>query len=93
MNKKILIDAAFREETRVAVISDGVLEDYDREDFNFKQLKGNIYLAKITRIEPSLQAAFIDYGDSKKGLLHLKDALPQVDEKNKSEEIEYKKIK
>ena len=76
MNKKILIDAAFKEETRVAVISDGVLEDYDREDFNFKQLKGNIYLAKITRIEPSLQAAFIDYGGDRHGFLPFSDIHP-----------------
>ena len=73
MSKKILIDGAFKEETRVALLSNGVLEDYDREDFNFKQLKGNIYLAKITRIEPSLQAAFIEYGGDRSGFLTFSD--------------------
>ena len=76
MNKKILIDGAFKEETRVALIEDGILQDYDREDFNFKQLKGNIYLAKITRIEPSLQAAFIDYGGDRHGFLPFSDIHP-----------------
>ena len=76
MSKKILIDGAFKEETRVALIENDVLQDYDREDFNFKQLKGNIYLAKITRIEPSLQAAFIDYGGDRHGFLPFSDIHP-----------------
>ncbi len=76
MSKKILIDGAFKEETRVALIDNDILEDYDREDFNFKQLKGNIYLAKITRIEPSLQAAFIDYGGDRHGFLPFSDIHP-----------------
>lgn len=76
MSKKILIDGAFKEETRVALIENDILQDYDREDFNFKQLKGNIYLAKITRIEPSLQAAFIDYGGDRHGFLPFSDIHP-----------------
>lgn len=76
MSKKILIDGAFKEETRVALIENDILRDYDREDFNFKQLKGNIYLAKITRIEPSLQAAFIDYSGDKHGFLPFSDIHP-----------------
>ena len=88
MSKKILIDGAFKEETRVALIENDILQDYDREDFNFKQLKGNIYLAKITRIEPSLQAAFIDYGGDRHGFLPFSDIhpdyynIPQDDIKN-----------
>lgn len=76
MSKKILIDGAFKEETRVALVENDILQDYDREDFNFKQLKGNIYLAKITRIEPSLQAAFIDYGGDRHGFLPFSDIHP-----------------
>ncbi|HSQ98201.1 MAG TPA: Rne/Rng family ribonuclease [Rickettsiales bacterium] len=93
MNKKILIDGAFKEETRVALLSDGVLEDYDREDFNFKQLKGNIYLAKITRIEPSLQAAFIEYGGDKHGFLPFSDIHPDYYNIPKEEIKDLKKVK
>jgi len=76
MSKRILIDGAFKDETRVALIENDILQDYDREDFSFKQLKGNIYLAKITRIEPSLQAAFIDYGGDRHGFLPFSDIHP-----------------
>lgn len=93
MSKKILIDGAFKEETRVALLSDGVLEDYDREDFNFKQLKGNIYLAKITRIEPSLQAAFIEYGGEKHGFLPFSDVHPDYYNISKEEIKDLKKVK
>ncbi len=93
MSKKILIDGAFKEETRVALLSDGVLEDYDREDFNFKQLKGNIYLAKITRIEPSLQAAFVEYGGERHGFLPFSDIHPDYYNISKEEIKDLKKIK
>ena len=93
MNKKILIDGAFKEETRVALIEDGTLQDYDREDFNFKQLKGNIYLAKVTRIEPSLQAAFIDYGSDRHGFLPFSDIHPDYYNVPKTEIKNLKEVK
>ncbi|MDD2839927.1 MAG: Rne/Rng family ribonuclease [Rickettsiales bacterium] len=93
MSKKILIDGAFKEETRVALLSNGVLEDYDREDFNFKQLKGNIYLAKITRVEPSLQAAFVEYGGERHGFLPFSDIHPDYYNIPKEEIKDLKKIK
>lgn len=76
MTKKIIIDAAHKEETRVAVLEDGLLQDFDREALSIKQLKGNVYLAKITRIEPSLQAAFLDYGGDRHGFLPFSDIHP-----------------
>lgn len=93
MSKKILIDGAFKEETRVALIEDNVLQNYDREDFNFKQLKGNIYLAKVTRIEPSLQAAFIDYGGDRHGFLPFSDIHPDYYNIPKSEIKNLKEVK
>lgn len=76
VNKVILIDAAHREETRVAVLEDGVLQDFDREAIAIKQIKGNIYLAKITRVEASLQAAFVDYDGNRHGFLPFADIHP-----------------
>ncbi|MBL6664800.1 MAG: Rne/Rng family ribonuclease [Rickettsiales bacterium] len=75
-NKIILIDAAHREETRVAVLEDGILQDFDREAIAIKQIKGNMYLAKVTRVEQSLQAAFVDYGSDKHGFLPFGDIHP-----------------
>ncbi len=75
-NKTILIDAAHREETRVAVLENGILQDFDREAISIKQIKGNIYLAKVTRVEPSLQAAFVDYGSDRHGFLPFADIHP-----------------
>ncbi len=75
-NKTILIDAAHREETRVAVLEDGILQDFDREAIAIKQIKGNIYLAKVTRVEPSLQACFVDYGSDRHGFLPFADIHP-----------------
>ncbi|MCE2715914.1 MAG: ribonuclease E/G [Pseudomonadota bacterium] len=69
MGKKLLIDAAHIEETRVAVVDDQYLEEFDSEHYSKKQLKSNIYLAKVVRIEPSLQAAFVEYGGDKHGFL------------------------
>ena len=78
----------------ICLVENGKLVEKYQDDQNTKnnRLEGNIYAGKVSDIILGMQSAFIDYGDSKKGLLHLKDALPQVDEKNKSEEIEYKKI-
>ncbi len=75
-NKTILIDAAHREETRVAVLEDGILQDFDREAVAIKQIKGNIYLSRVTRVEPSLQAAFVDYGSDRHGFLPFADIHP-----------------
>ncbi len=75
-NKTILIDAAHREETRVAVLEDGILQDFDREAIAIKQIKGNIYLAKVTRVEASLQSAFVDYGSDRHGFLPFADIHP-----------------
>ncbi len=76
MNKTIIIDAAHREETRVAVLEDGILQDFDREAIAIKQIKGNIYHAKVTRVEPSLQACFVDYGSDRHGFLPFGDIHP-----------------
>ena len=69
MAKKILVDAAYAEDVRVALVDGNLLEDFDFENISKKQYKGNIYLGKITRVEPSLQAVFVEYGSSKQGFL------------------------
>ncbi len=76
MSKLMLIDASQPEETRVAVVSNGQIEDFDFEARNKRQLRGNIYLAKVTRVEPSLQAAFIDYGGNRHGFLAFSEIHP-----------------
>ncbi len=76
MVKRMLIDATHPEETRVVVQSGNRLEDFDYETTSKKQLKGNIYLAKITRVEPSLQAAFVDYGGNRHGFLPFSEIHP-----------------
>jgi ribonuclease E len=76
MSSKMLIDAAHPEETRVAVVRGNRLEDFDYESASRKQLKGNIYLAKVTRVEPSLQAAFVDYGGNRHGFLAFNEIHP-----------------
>ena len=76
MTKTIIVDAAFKEETRIAVLENGVVQDFDREALSIKQIKGNIYLAKVTRVEPSLQAAFVDYGSDRHGFLPFSDIHP-----------------
>ncbi len=89
-NKSILIDAAHKEETRVVVTDNGILQDFDRESISVKKVKGNIYLAKVTRVEPSLQAAFVDYGEERHGFLPFNDIHPDYfdlsDEERKSVE-------
>jgi len=76
MAKRMLIDASHPEETRVVVLSGNRLEDFDYETASRKQLKGNIYLAKITRVEPSLQAAFVEYGGNRHGFLPFSEIHP-----------------
>ncbi|HHN72974.1 MAG TPA: ribonuclease E/G, partial [Thermopetrobacter sp.] len=75
-NKKMLIDASHPEETRVVVVKDDKIEEFDYESAARKQLKGNIYLAKVTRVEPSLQAAFVDYGGNRHGFLAFSEIHP-----------------
>ena len=74
--KRMLIDAAHQEETRVALLNGNQLEELDVESSARKQLKGNIYLAKVTRVEPSLQAAFVDYGGNRHGFLAFSEIHP-----------------
>jgi ribonuclease E len=76
MPKRMLIDAAHAEETRVVVLDGKKLEEFDFESSTKKQLKGNIYLAKVTRVEPSLQAAFLDYGGNRHGFLPFSEIHP-----------------
>ena len=76
MAQRMLIDAAHPEEIRVAVLKGNRLEDFDFETATKKQLKGNIYLAKVTRVEPSLQAAFVDYGGNRHGFLAFNEIHP-----------------
>jgi ribonuclease E len=76
MTMRMLIDARHREETRVAVIKGNRIEEFDFESAEHKQLKGNIYLAKVTRVEPSLQAAFVDYGGNRHGFLAFSEIHP-----------------
>src|SRR5471030_307487 len=76
MTKRMLIDAAHAEETRVVVVDGSRVEDFDFESASRKQLRGNIYLAKVTRVEPSLQAAFIEYGGNRHGFLAFNEIHP-----------------
>jgi len=76
MTTRMLIDARHREETRVAVVQGNRIEEFDFESAERKQLKGNIYLAKVTRVEPSLQAAFVDYGGNRHGFLAFSEIHP-----------------
>jgi ribonuclease E len=76
MTMRMLIDARHREETRVAVVKGHRIEEFDFESAEHKQLKGNIYLAKVTRVEPSLQAAFVDYGGNRHGFLAFSEIHP-----------------
>ncbi|MEM7176258.1 MAG: Rne/Rng family ribonuclease [Pseudomonadota bacterium] len=76
MGKKMLIDATHPEETRVVVVDGNKVDDFDFESINKRQLAGNIYLAKVTRVEPSLQAAFVDYGGNRHGFLAFSEIHP-----------------
>ena len=92
MTKRMLIDAAHADETRVVIIDNDRVEDYDFITSSKAQVKGNIYLAKITRVEPSLQAAFVEYGGGKQGFLPFSEIhpdyyqLPQDDKQKLLEE-------
>ncbi|MDP5356496.1 MAG: Rne/Rng family ribonuclease [Paracoccaceae bacterium] len=76
MVKKMLIDATHAEETRVVVVDGNKVEEFDFETLNKRQIAGNIYLAKVTRVEPSLQAAFVDYGGNRHGFLAFAEIHP-----------------
>src|SRR5260370_6647609 len=76
MPNKMLIDPTHPEETRVVVLRGHRVEEFDFEAASKKQLRGNIYLAKVTRVEPSLQAAFVDYGGNRHGFLALSEIHP-----------------
>ena len=76
MTKRMLIDAEYLEATRVVVTNDNEIEDFDHETTTKKQNRGNLYLAKIARVEPSLQAAFVDYGNEKHGFLAFSEIHP-----------------
>src|SRR5687768_12946052 len=75
-NNRMLIDATHPEETRVVVLRNGRVEEFDYESAARKLLRGNIYLAKVTRVEPSLQAAFVDYGGNRHGFLAFSEIHP-----------------
>ena len=76
MTMRMLIDARHHEETRVAVLKGNRIEEFDFESAEHKQIKGNIYLAKVTRVEPSLQAAFVDFGGNRHGFLAFSEIHP-----------------
>src|SRR5213082_3039644 len=76
MANKMLIDTTHPEETRVVVLRGNRVEEFDFESASRRQLRGNIYLAKVTRVEPSLQAAFIDYGGNRHGFLAFSEIHP-----------------
>jgi ribonuclease E len=76
MTKRMLIDATHPEETRAVVLDGNHLVDFDFETSTKRQLKGNVYLAKVTRVEPSLQAAFVEYGGNRHGFLAFSEIHP-----------------
>ena len=76
MSNKMIIDASHPEETRVVVLRGNRVEEFDFESASKKPLRGNIYLAKVTRVEPSLQAAFIEYGGNRHGFLAFTEIHP-----------------
>src|SRR4029450_8950428 len=76
MANKMLIDATHPEETRVVVLRGNRVEEFDFESAQRRQLRGNIYLAKVTRVEPSLQAPFVDYGGNRHGFLAFSEIHP-----------------
>ena len=75
MTKSMLIDAAHLEETRILILEDKKIEDLDFESSTKEQLRGNIYLAKVSRVEPSLRAAFVDYGNDRHGFLPFNEII------------------
>lgn len=90
---ELIIDKKETIETICLVENGKLLEKYQNDENTKKnRLEGNIYVGKVSDIVPGMQSAFVDYGDSRKGLLHLKDAVPQVNEKNKDSNVVNKKI-
>ena len=92
MSKKILIDGSNSEQTRIAVTEDDKLEDFEIESNKKNSVKGDVYLAKITRVEPSLQAAFIDFGTNRNGFLPLTEIHPDYFKIPSADEKEVKKL-
>ena len=95
MSHKMLIDGNHPEETRVVVVSGNKVEDFDFESAKKRQVSGNIYLAKVTRVEPSLQAAFLDYGGNRHGFLAFSEIHPdyyQIPKEDKAKLIEESKL-
>ena len=76
MSKKILIDSSNSDQTRIAVTDNDKLDDFEIESNKKNSVKGDVYLAKITRVEPSLQAAFVDFGAGRNGFLPLTEIHP-----------------
>ena len=96
MDKRIVVDSSFTEETRVVFINGSEIEHFEVDtSSNKKQLKGNVYLAKVSRVEPSLQAAFINYGGNKQGFLPFSEInddyfkIPKADKKNKKNDDDF----
>ena len=92
MSKKILIDTSSDEEIRVAITENGKLDDFEVEAKKKNAAKGDIYLAKITRVEPSLQAAFVDYGSNRHGFLPLTEIHPDYFKIPTSDQESLKKL-
>jgi len=94
MTKRMLIDAAHPEETRVVIVDSNRVEELDFESRHKRQLRGNVYLARVTRVEPSLQAAFIEYGGNRHGFLAFSEIhpdyyrIPEADKKALKEQEE-----
>ena len=92
MSKNILIDTTNNIETRIAVTEDGKLDDFEIETNKKNAVKGDVYLAKITRIEPSLQAAFVDFGTNRNGFLPLTEIHPDYFKIPSADKDEVKKL-
>ena len=92
MSKKILIDASNPNETRVAVTDKGKLDDFEIESNKKNAVKGDVYLAKITRVEPSLQAAFVDFGANRNGFLPLTEIHPDYFKIPSADETKLKEL-
>ena len=92
MSKTILIDTSNVEETRVAVTENGKLDDFEIESNKKNTVKGDVYLAKITRVEPSLQAAFVDFGNNRNGFLPLTEIHPDYFKIPTSDQNELSKL-
>ena len=92
MSKTILIDASNSEQTRIAVTVNDKLDDFEIESNKKNSVKGDVYLAKITRVEPSLQAAFVDFGNNRNGFLPLTEIHPDYFKIPSADKEEVKKL-